>query len=250
MPLSSCLIDSVPYGRDTCCVLCRMDVWLGLKPKPQHKPTAPASTEPAASSTTKPAAPNYRAVQRKDKRFSVVGPSGTITTKPTLEAAEDYIVGLLSGETQKAPPKELAAPTRCSRRISSKPAAAASKPETRGRKSGAAWHGKRKEPDAVHPEDALQDYLDSNPLAKRSRHGELSAACAQELKQLRTDHSEFKKKYDHARALLVAELGYELNEPLRRSEIAELVGTGYDDLKGRTIRRHKQNVLAEIRLQV
>ena len=81
------------------------------------------------------------------------------------------------------------------------------------------------------PEDALQDYLNSNPLAKRSKHGELSAACTRELKQLHTEHTEQQTKYDKARALLAAELGYEPNEPLRCSEIAELVGTGYDDLK-------------------
>ena len=50
--------------------------------------------------------------------------------------------------------------------------------------------------------------------------------------------------------LLAAELDCEALEPMWRSEIAELIGSGYDDLKGRTIRRHKQNVLAEIRLQV
>ena len=102
----------------------------------------------------------------------------------------------------------------------------------------------------VQPEVALLDYLESNPIAKRSKHGQLSVDCAFALRQVRADKEALQQKYDKARALLAAELGYESNEPLRRSEIAELVGTGYDDLKGRTIRHHKESVMAEIRLQL
>jgi hypothetical protein len=36
---------------------------------------------------------------------------------------------------------------------------------------------------------------------------------------------------------------------MRRSEIAELIGDGYGDLQSRTIRRHKAQVLATIRMQ-
>jgi hypothetical protein len=222
---------------------------LGLKPKPQpvKEPTVAATGTKPAATATPPAKATHRVVPRNDGRFNVVGPRGALTTRSTVEAAEAYIEGL-SQTTQ--PRKEQPAPTRSSSRCRGKPADPSPKPETRGREAGAAWHGRRKEPDAVLPEDALQDYLNSNPLAKRSKHGELSAACTRELKQLRTEHTEQQKKYDKARALLAAELGYETNEPLRRSEIAELVGTGHDDLKGRTIRRYKQNVVAEIRLQV
>ena len=130
------------------------------------------------------------------------------------------------------------------------PANATPQPKSNAGRPPGRSNKKRKEVDVVQPEVALLDYLESNPIAKRSKHGQLSVDCAFALRQVRADKEALQQKYDKARALLAAELGYESNEPLRRSEIAELIGTGYDDLKGRTIRWHKQNVLAEIRLQV
>lgn len=222
-----------------------MDAWLGLKPKTaKPKPTQPAATQTAA--TQPAAAAKYRVKQRKDGRFNVVGPNGSITTRSTLEAAEAHIVELLSGH-KPTPRQQPPAPSRSSSRIKPRPDKPTNGP---GRKSGAAWHGKRKEPEAVDPADAVLDYLEANNAAKRSKIGVLAQNCAVAHKQLQSEHAELRIKYDKARALLAAELGYEVNEPLRRSETAELVGIGYDDLKGRTIRRHKHNVMAEIRLQV
>jgi len=64
---------------------------------------------------------------------------------------------------------------------------------------------------------------------------------------LSQDHDELKVKYEKARVLLSAELGYEPG-PLRRSDIAAILGDGYSDLYGRTVRRHTANVVSSIRL--
>ena len=226
-----------------------MDAWLGLKPKPTAQPTLNATnaTSATAQIAETTAAPQYRIKQRNDGRFNIVNASGkALTTKPSREKAEQYIQGLLSGLVQPKAPTQ--APTRSSSRISSKPTPLAPKIETRGRKSGAAWVGKRKEPEAItDPADAVLDYLQSNDAAKRSKIGVLAEKCAVAHKQLQSEQAELQKKYERARILLCAELGHDPG-PLRRSQIAELVGTGYDDLQGRTIRRHKENVMATIRL--
>merc|ERR1719253_1941018 len=129
-----------------------MDVWLGLKPKPQpEKPATrqPATTKPAA--TTPATAVKYRVVPRKDGCFNIVGPTGTITSRTNEQAAVDYITQLMFGSIKRPTPVH-AQPTRASSRVRSKPSVPP-KIETRGRKSGAAWHGKtRKEPEAVQPE--------------------------------------------------------------------------------------------------
>jgi hypothetical protein len=211
---------------------------------------------------------DYYIKPRRDGRFNVCSASGTVTTRSTKEAAEQWILNRAldpTAGTAVSNTTQLATPVRASKRTRTEgsnnvdgadPEAADGSQDTvkRKNKPGAGRpriHNKRKEPEATtNPEDALLDYLASNPIAKRSKHGELSLQYAAELQKVRADHTELQIKYDKARALLAAELGYESNEPLRRSEIAELVGTGYDDLKGRTIRRHKESVMAEIRLQL
>ena len=222
--------------------------WLGKKP-PVDQPVATKSGATAPADFG-----DYRIVERADGRFNVVGSRGAITTRKTRELAEECALQFV--QNGAPPPSKPTAqpPTRVSSRVRQSSASSAA-PETSAPKSNAgrppgSKNKKRKEVEAVQPEHALLDYVDAHPAEKRTKLGQLSVDCALSLKQLRVDAAELQKKYDQARALLAAELGYESNEPLRRSEIAELIGTGYDDLKGRTIRWHKQNVLAEIRLQV
>ena len=94
--------------------------------------------------------------------------------------------------------------------------------------------------------DAVLDYLAANPVvAKKTKLGTLAKKCASQANDLAEDHRQLKIKYDKARLLLSVELRYDPG-PLRRSEVVELVGIGYDDLRGSTIRRHKLDVLSTI----
>lgn len=227
--------------------------WLGQEPRPAAIPPAPPASIPERAPAPSESVHNlagYYVVERSDGRFNVADSGGSFTTRKTRELAEELIQHLIQNGRPEKPAAVDVPAVRTSARARSRPVPEDSEvrkaPHAGGRPKGSR---KRKEPAAANEEDALQDFLDANPAAKRTKLGELSSDCAHALRTARVAHADLQVRYDKARILLAAELGYE-PEPLRRSQIAELVGTGYDDLKGRTIRRHKLNVLAEIRLQV
>lgn len=223
-----------------------MDNWLFGTTKGADSRTMPTTTSVGVVSP----GCKYAVKERSDGRWNIVTSSGAVTSRATRAAAEAHIHKLIANP----PKKQQAIPA--TRRSNRKSAAAQDAPEAGGqtarpRKGGPGRGKKRKEPDPmISVADAVLDYLEANPVvAKTTKLGSLAKDCASKARKLATEHAQLRARYDQARVLLFAELGHTPIE-LRRSEVAELVGTGYDDLKGRTIRRHKENVLASIRLQV
>ena len=166
--------------------------WLGKKDATeQHDAT---STQPGSKEGSSTAwMGEYRIVQRKDGRFNIVSSKGSISTRKTRSLAEDYIIELINDGQPDAPTAP--APTRRSSRPQQSMPSTPLEPRkttNAGRPLGNR-NKKRKEPDATNPEDALMDFLNANPAAKRSKHGDMSASCANALKQMRTDHEHLKK---------------------------------------------------------
>ena len=214
-----------------------LDSWLGIKR------TATPTSEPCCAAAPPTAdLGGYRAIERADGRGNVADSAGSFTTRNTKELAKAHIMDLIANPNLRKPQSTSSSqPSRASSRHQAK---APTKPKHPG---GRPVGSKRKEPDAVHEEEAVKDFLDANPAANRTKLGVLANDCATAMAALRVEHQELQRKYKQARVLLAAELGCDPG-PLRRSQIAELVGTGYDDLKGKTIYRHMQHVLASIRL--
>ena len=162
--------------------------WLGKAPATK----TPAVDNPLTAPTTAPTSDQadfhgYRIVERADGRFNIVGSRGcSINTRQTREQAEQCILKLIL-----APPKPAATltPSRSSSRIkqSVPPANATPQPKSNADRPPGISNKKRKEVDVVQPEVALLDYLESNPIAKRSKHGQLSVDCAFALGQVRAD---------------------------------------------------------------
>ena len=156
--------------------------WLGIETPPA------APTVPASSSTQEVG--DYRIVERKDGRFNVVGSRGSLTTRKTKEAAEQVALEYtLYGLPAKEAPAST--PSRSSARAGQRATGPPKPPHPGGRPRG---DSKRKEPEAVQPETALQVFWDAHPAAKRTKLGQLSAATASITAQLRSEHAELQKK--------------------------------------------------------
>ena len=221
-----------------------MDKWLiGATPTDD----SPSITKPASQASLS-AAGQYRIVQRLDGRFNIVGSTGTVNSRRTRGEAEECMHNLMMHGKAKAPPCQA---TRRSSRLSEAAedvAKAAGQIAAKPKRGHGPGRGHKRKDPLLSTADEVLEFLQSHPVtAKKTQLGKLAHRCAHELKDIVKDHSELKLRYEKARTLLAAEIGQDPG-PLRRSEIAELVGTGYDDLKGRTIRRHKLNVMNTIRL--
>jgi len=227
-----------------------MDKWLIGSTAKANELAQSTATATCPGSTAFVAGCKYKLTERSDGRWNIVTSAGAVTSRATRAAAAAHVQHLLANPPRNQQP---ALSTRRSSRQSEALAdtalARSQLPPKKKQKPRWGRGNKRQETDAMDSAtDAVLDYLAANPVvAKKTKLGTLAKKCASQAKNLAEDHRQLKIKYDKARLLLSVELGYDPG-PLRRSEVAELVGLGYDDLKGSTIRRHKLDVLSTIRL--
>ena len=159
------------------------------QPEPITTPATPSQPSLGPQSNSRQHDHGYYIKPRADVRFNVCNQSGTVTTRSTIEKAQQCIADLIVAA--KSPPTEQSTaqpePRRSSRNhcpnLLPQPKAAATK--RRGRKSGDAWHGKRKEPEATSAADAIDEYLAAHSPMKKTKLGRLAANCADSYHDLR-----------------------------------------------------------------